>query len=234
MEQNIKENKMESNSKENTAKTYSIEEILNIINESAKNKKPLPEDVEMLLKTLNSGENEKENKYTKNQSMGNISYTEGLSLDDIKAINDYAYKQTENYTKTPFNMENPEHREYFEYFKAQAYKNKEKEMKLKKFDESLHEKYGDMYESVEKAARNTFESMAFKDARDIISSRMHGNVEKLLLFYDSVFNEMVAKQKQMEEMPAKTEEGSIIFPPKAIKGGNFKADKNIKTYENFI
>ena len=79
MEQNIKENKMESNSKENTAKTYSIEEILNIINESAKNKKPLPEDVEMLLKTLNSGENEKENKHTKNQSMGNISYTEGLS-----------------------------------------------------------------------------------------------------------------------------------------------------------
>ena len=167
-------------------------------------------------------------------AVGSIGYIEGLSLEDIKAINEYAAKQVENYVKAQFDINNPAHREYFEYFKQQALKEKEKEIKLRKFDESLHEKYGDMYESVEQAARSTFESMAFKDARDILSSRMHGNVEKLLSFYDSVFNEVVNKKEQMENKAIKDSEKNIIFPPKAMNGGSYKQVKNNNTYENFI
>lgn len=238
MEQNInKENQMQTKAQaqnrqsEKTNKTYSVEEILKMVNESNKNNTALPKEIEMLINSI-KGEESKESEKNTKQSLS-MNYIEGLSLEDIKKINEYAYKQVENYTKAPFNMENMEHREYFEYFKQQALKEKEKQIKMKKFDESLHEKYGEMYESVEKAARNTFESMAFKDARDIISSRMHGNVEKLLSFYDSVFNEMVSKQKQAEDV-VHTQEGRIMFPPKALNGSSVKTTANKNTYENFI
>lgn len=231
MEQNINNQKQTDNkSAEKSMKSYSVEDILKIINESAKNKTALPKEIEMLIDCIKGNESKENEKNTK-QSLS-MNYIDGLSLEDIKGINEYASKQVENYTKTPFNAENIEHREYFEYFKQQALKEKEKQIKLRKFDESLHEKYGDMYESVEKAARNAFESMAFKDARDIISSRMHGNVEKLLSFYDSIFNEMTSGKKQQEAVH--TQDGSIIFPPKAINGSSVKTNANKNTYENFI
>lgn len=232
MEQNINnQEQIENKTSEKGSKTYSVEDILKIISESRKNKTSLPDEIEMLLKSLQNEESKERGKNTK-QSLS-INYIDGLSLEDIKSINEYAYKQVENYLKTPFNAENIEHMEYFEYFKQQALKEKEKQIKLRKFYESLHEKYGDMYESVEKAARNAFESMAFKEAREILSFRMHGNVEKLLSFYDSVFNEMTSGQKQAETA-VHTKEGNIIFPPKALKGGSIKNADSKNTYENFI
>lgn len=216
-------------------KTYSVEEILKIISQAGNDKKKLPRDIIMLLENMqNISKAEDKENTEKNMAVGSIGYIEGLSLEDIKAINEYAAKQVENYVKAQFDINNPAHREYFEYFKQQALKEKEKEIKLRKFDESLHEKYGDMYESVEQAARSTFESMAFKDARDILSSRMHGNVEKLLSFYDSVFNEVVNKKEQMEKEAIKDSEKNIIFPPKALNGSSVKTTANKNTYENFI
>ena len=239
MEQNInKETQMQTKAQaqnkqaEKANKTYSVEEILKMVSESNKNNTALPKEIEMLINSIKGEESKEREKNTK-QSLS-MNYIEGLSLEDIKAINEYAAKQVENYVKAQFDMNNPAHREYFEYFKQQALKEKEKEIKLRKFDESLHEKYGDMYESVEQAARSIFESMAFKDARDILSSRMHGNVEKLLSFYDSVFNEVVTKKEQMENKAMKDSEKNIIFPPKAMNGGSYKQVKNNNTYENFI
>lgn len=213
-------------------KKYSLDEILNMVSESSKNNTPLPKEIEMLLKGMQEVANPKTTGKNEDKVIQNsVGFVEGLSLDDIKSINENARMQVENYIKAPFDVNNPEHKEYFEYFKQKALKEKEKEVKLRKFYASLHDKYGDMYDSVEKAARNTFESMAFKDARDILSSRMHGNVEKLLSFYDSVFNEMQSRQ---QESPVKAEDGSVIFPPKAMKGGSVKHVKNKNTYENFI
>ena len=69
-----------------------------------------------------------------------VSYIDGLSLEDIKYINEQAVSSVEKYTKEKFNMENISHREYFEYFKQQVLKEKEQEIKIKQFEKSLHEK----------------------------------------------------------------------------------------------
>ena len=53
------------------------------------------------------------------------SYIDGLSLEDIKYINEQAAHHVEKYTGENFNMENIIHREYFEYFKQQVLKAKE-------------------------------------------------------------------------------------------------------------
>ena len=71
-------------------------------------------------------QNSKNMQNTKNMQQGlSYQYIEGLSLEDIKYINDYAVKQTERYTNEKFDMSNLAHREYFEYFKQQLLKSKE-------------------------------------------------------------------------------------------------------------
>lgn len=156
-------------------------------------------------------------------------YIEGLTLEDIKYINDYAVKQTEKYTNEKFDMSNLSHREYFEYFKQQLLKSKENEIKLRQFEADLQEKYGSMYPQVESAARNAFENMAYRDARNIILSRMKGDIDSLITFYDNIYKGM---QSEKGSMQAKE---NMIFPPKAVKGGNYANNgRNKPAYENFI
>lgn len=159
-----------------------------------------------------------------------VSYIEGLSLEDIKYINEQAVSSVEKYTKEKFNMENAAHREYFEYFKQQALKEKEQEIKMKQFEKSLHEKYGPMYEQVETAARNAFENMAYRDAKNIIMSRMKGDIETLITFYDNIYKGLQSEKKMKENVNE-----NMVFPPKAIKGGNYaNAGQKQAGYENFI
>lgn len=159
-----------------------------------------------------------------------VSYIEGLSLEDIKYINEQAVSSVEKYTKEKFNMENVAHREYFEYFKQQALKAKEQEIKMKQFEKSLHEKYGPMYEQVETAARNAFENMTYRDAKNIIMSRMKGDIEILLTFYDNIYKGLQSEKKMKENVNE-----NMVFPPKAIKGGNYtNAGQKQAGYENFI
>lgn len=159
-----------------------------------------------------------------------VSYIEGLSLEDIKYINEQAVSSVEKYTKEKFNMENVAHREYFEYFKQQALKEKEQEIKMKQFEKSLHEKYGPMYEQVETAARNAFENMAYRDAKNIIMSRMKGDIETLITFYDNIYKGLQSEKKMKENVNE-----NMVFPPKAIKGGNYtNAGQKQAGYENFI
>ena len=148
MENKIEEVKQQKAVKNmENVKTYSVEEILKIISQAGNDKKKLPRDIIMLLENMqNISKAENKDNTEKNMAVGSIGYIEGLSLEDIKAINEYAAKQVENYLKAQFDINNPAHREYFEYFKQQALKEKEKQIKMKKFDESLHEKYGEMYE----------------------------------------------------------------------------------------
>lgn len=159
-----------------------------------------------------------------------VSYIDGLSLEDIKYINEQAVSSVEKYTKEKFNMENVAHREYFEYFKQQALKEKEQEIKMKQFEKSLHEKYGPMYEQVETAARNAFENMAYRDAKNIIMSRMKGDIETLITFYDNIYKGLQSEKKMKENVNE-----NMVFPPKAIKGGNYtNAGQKQAGYENFI
>lgn len=159
-----------------------------------------------------------------------VSYIDGLSLEDIKYINEQAVSSVEKYTKEKFNMENVAHREYFEYFKQQALKAKEQEIKMKQFEKSLHEKYGPMYEQVETAARNAFENMAYRDAKNIIMSRMKGDIETLITFYDNIYKGLQSEKKMKENVNE-----NMVFPPKAIKGGNYtNAGQKQAGYENFI
>lgn len=159
-----------------------------------------------------------------------VSYIDGLSLEDIKYINEQAVSSVEKYTKEKFNMENVAHREYFEYFKQQALKEKEQEIKMKQFEKSLHEKYGPMYEQVETAARNAFENMAYRDAKNIIMSRMKGDIETLIAFYDNIYKGLQSEKKMKENVNE-----NMVFPPKAIKGGNYaNASQKQAGYENFI
>lgn len=159
-----------------------------------------------------------------------VSYIDGLSLEDIKYINEQAVSSVEKYTKEKFNMENVAHREYFEYFKQQALKEKEQEIKMKQFEKSLHEKYGPMYEQVETAARNAFENMTYRDAKNIIMSRMKGDIEILLTFYDNIYKGLQSEKKMKENVNE-----NMVFPPKAIKGGNYtNAGQKQAGYENFI
>lgn len=159
-----------------------------------------------------------------------VSYIDGLSLEDIKYINEQAVSSVEKYTKEKFNMENVAHREYFEYFKQQALKEKEQEIKMKQFEKSLHEKYGPMYEQVETAARNAFENMAYRDAKNIIMSRMKGDIETLITFYDNIYKGLQSEKKMKDNVNE-----NMVFPPKAIKGGNYtNAGQKQAGYENFI
>lgn len=159
-----------------------------------------------------------------------VSYIDGLSLEDIKYINEQAVSSVEKYTKEKFNVENVAHREYFEYFKQQALKEKEQEIKMKQFEKSLHEKYGPMYEQVETAARNAFENMAYRDAKNIIMSRMKGDIETLITFYDNIYKGLQSEKKMKENVNE-----NMVFPPKAIKGGNYtNAGQKHAGYENFI
>lgn len=159
-----------------------------------------------------------------------VSYIDGLSLEDIKYINEQAVSSVEKYTKEKFNMENVAHREYFEYFKQQALKEKEQEIKMKQFEKSLHEKYGPMYEQVETAARNAFENMAYRDAKNIIMSRMKGDIETLITFYDNIYKGLQSEKKMKDNVNE-----NMVFPPKAIKGGNYaNAGQKQTGYENFI
>lgn len=159
-----------------------------------------------------------------------VSYIDGLSLEDIKYINEQAVSSVEKYTKEKFNMENVAHREYFEYFKQQALKEKEQEIKMKQFEKSLHEKYGPMYEQVETAARNAFENMAYRDAKNIIMSRMKGDIETLITFYDNIYKGLQSEKKMKENVNE-----NMVFPPKAIQGGNYtNAGQKQTGYENFI
>lgn len=208
-------------------KKYSVEDIIKIFNENKGSENNMPEDILKLINTFSTPmkKDEKNNMFTSKH----MEYMEGITLDDIRLINEYAVNEVEKYTKEPFDMSKTNHQDYFAYFKEKAVKEKEKEIKIKNFDKSLHEKYGDKYESVESAARDAFESMAFKDARDILSSRMHGNVERLLEFYDNIFKEITA----CENIENK-KETEIVFPPNSIQGGNYKNNEKKSTYEDFI
>ena len=103
MEQNInKETQMQTKAQaqnkqaEKANKTYSVEEILKMVSESNKNNTALPKEIEMLINSIKGEESKEREKNTK-QSLS-MNYIEGLSLEDIKKINEYAYKQVENYT----------------------------------------------------------------------------------------------------------------------------------------
>lgn len=188
----------------------------------------IPKEILSLFEELYTKRKEQEN--TKQVQAGSVTYIEGMSLEDIKYINETALQQTEKYTNEKFNMENSTHREYFEYFKQKLLKTKEYEIKMKQFEESLHEKYGTMYEEVENAAINAFENMAYRDARNIILSRMKGDMETLITFYDNIY-----KSLQSEKDDSKNISENVIFPPKAIKGGNYiNSSKKQSGYENFI
>lgn len=236
MNENIKD-------KETNSKNMDIQEFLDKCKTGNIDEKNIPAEILSVFEMLYAKRKEQEQAETKqnksakentalNMQSGTpaVSYIEGLSLEDIKYINEQAVSLVEKYTGEKFNMENVAHREYFEYFKQQALKAKEQEIKMKQFEKSLHEKYGPMYEQVETAARNAFENMAYRDAKTIIMSRMKGDIETLITFYDNIYKGLVSDKKAQAGINENT-----VFPPKAIKGGNYaNASQKQAGYENFI
>lgn len=236
MNENIKD-------KETYNKNMNMQEFLDKCKTGNIDEKNIPAEILSLFEMLYAKRKEqeqaesKQNNAEKENTAGNmqanmpsVSYIDGLSLEDIKYINEQAVSSVEKYTKEKFNMENVSHREYFEYFKQQALKEKEQEIKIKQFEKSLHEKYGPMYDQVETAARNAFENMAYRDAKNIIMSRMKGDIETLITFYDNIYKGLQSEKKAKENINENT-----VFPPKAIKGGNYtNAAHKQAGYENFI
>lgn len=236
MNENIKD-------KETNSKNMDIQEFLDKCKTGNIDEKNIPAEILSVFEMLYAKRKEQEQAETKqnksakentalNMQSGTpaVSYIEGLSLEDIRYINEQAVSLVEKYTGEKFNMESVAHREYFEYFKQQALKAKEQEIKMKQFEKSLHEKYGTMYEQVETAARNAFENMAYRDAKNIIMSRMKGDIETLITFYDNIYKGLVSDKKAQAGINENT-----VFPPKAIKGGNYaNASQKQAGYENFI
>lgn len=230
MNENIKD-------KEINNKNMNMQEFLDKCKTGNIDEKNIPVEILSVFEMLYAKRKEQEQADQKENTAGNIhantpavSYIDGLSLEDIKYINEQAVSSVEKYTKEKFNMENVAHREYFEYFKQQALKEKEQEIKMKQFEKSLHEKYGPMYEQVETAARNAFENMAYRDAKNIIMSRMKGDIETLITFYDNIYKGLQSEKKMKENVNE-----NMVFPPKAIKGGNYtNASQKQAGYENFI
>lgn len=234
MNENIKD-------KEINNKNMNIQEFLDKCKTGNIDEKNIPVEIlsvfEMLYAKRKEQAETKQNNSAKENTALNmqsgtpaVSYIDSLSLEDIKYINEQAVSSVEKYTKEKFNMENVAHREYFEYFKQQALKEKEQEIKMKQFEKSLHEKYGPMYEQVETAARNAFENMAYRDAKNIIMSRMKGDIETLITFYDNIYKGLQSEKKMKENVNE-----NMVFPPKAIKGGNYtNAGQKQAGYENFI
>ena len=230
MNENIKEKKTNS-------KNMDIQEFLDKCKTGNIDEKNIPAEILSVFEMLYAKRKEQEQADQKENTAGNIhantpavTYIEGLSLEDIKGINEQAVYLVEKYTGEKFNMESVTHREYFEYFKHQILKSKEQEIKMKQFEKSLHEKYGTMYEQVETVARNAFENMAYKDAKNIIMSRMKGDIETLITFYDNVYKGLESDKKAKETVNENT-----VFPPKAIKGGNYvNTGQKSSGYENFI
>ena len=236
MNENIKD-------KETNSKNMDIQEFLDKCKTGNIDEKNIPAEILSVFEMLYAKRKEQEQAETKqnksakentalNMQSGTpaVSYIEGLSLEDIRYINEQAVSLVEKYTDEKFNMESVAHREYFEYFKQQILKAKEQEIKMKQFEKSLHEKYGTMYEQVETAARNAFENMAYRDAKTIIMSRMKGDIETLITFYDNIYKGLVSDKKAQAGINENT-----VFPPKAIKGGNYaNASQKQAGYENFI
>lgn len=236
MNENIKD-------KEKNNKNITMQEFLDKCKTGNIDEKNIPEEILSLFEMLYAKRKEQEQAVNKENNSAKenaalamqantpaVSYIEGLSLEDIKYINEHAVKSVEQYTKEKFNNENAAHREYFEYFKQQALKDKEQEIKMKQFEKSLHEKYGPMYEQVETAARNAFENMAYRDAKNIIMSRMKGDIETLITFYDNIYKGLQSEAKAKDNV-----NGNTVFPPKAIKGGNYAhTGQKQAGYENFI
>ncbi len=236
MNENIKD-------KETNSKNMNMQEFLDKCRTGNIDEKNIPAEILSVFEILYTKrkereqvENKQNNSAKENTSLSMqahtsaVSYIDGLSLEDIKHINEQAVSSVEKYTKEKFNMENVSHREYFEYFKQQVLKEKEQEIKIKQFEKSLHEKYGTMYEQVETAARNAFENMAYRDAKNIIMSRMKGDIETLITFYDNIYKGLQSEKKAKESINENT-----VFPPKAIKGGNYSnACQKQAGYENFI
>lgn len=230
MNENIKD-------KETNNKNMNMQEFLYKCKTGNIDEKNIPVEILSVFEMLYAKRKEQEQAENKQNTAGNMqpnipaaAYIDGLSLEDIKYINEQAVSSVEKYTKEKFNMENVAHREYFEYFKQQALKEKEQEIKMKQFEKSLHEKYGTMYEQVETAARNAFENMAYRDAKNIIMSRMKGDIETLITFYDNIYKGLQSEKKMKENVNE-----NMVFPPKAIKGGNYtNAGQKQAGYENFI
>ncbi len=236
MNENIKD-------KETNSKNMNMQEFLDKCKTGNIDEKNIPAEILSVFEILYTKrkereqvENKQNNSAKENTSLSMqshtsaVSYIDGLSLEDIKHINEQAVSSVEKYTEEKFNMENVSHREYFEYFKQQLLKEKEQEIKIKQFEKSLHEKYGQMYEQVETAARNAFENMAYRDAKNIIMSRMKGDIETLITFYDNIYKGLQSEKKAKESINENT-----VFPPKAIKGGNYSnACQKQAGYENFI
>lgn len=236
MNENIKD-------KETNDKNMNMQEFLDKCKTGNIDEKNIPVEILSVFEMLYAKRKEQEQAETKQNNSAKentalniqsgtpaVSYIDGLSLEDIKYINEQAVSSVEKYTKEKFNMENVAHREYFEYFKQQALKEKEQEIKMKQFEKNLHEKYGLMYEQVETAARNAFENMAYRDAKNIIMSRMKGDIETLITFYDNIYKGLQSEKKMKENVNE-----NMVFPPKAIKGGNYtNAGQKQAGYENFI
>lgn len=230
MNENIKD-------KEINNKNMNMQEFLDKCKTGNIDEKNIPVEILSVFEMLYAKRKEQEQADQKENTAGNmqantpaVSYIEDLSLEDIKYINEQAVSSVEKYTGEKFNMESVTHREYFEYFKQQALKEKEQEIKMKQFEKSLHEKYGPMYEQVETAARNAFENMAYRDAKNIIMSRMKGDIETLITFYDNIYKGLQSEKKMKENVNE-----NMVFPPKAIKGGNYtNAGQKQAGYENFI
>lgn len=236
MNENIKD-------KETNDKNMNMQEFLDKCKTGNIDEKNIPVEILSVFEMLYAKRKEQEQAETKQNNSAKentalniqsgtpaVSYIDGLSLEDIKYINEQAVSSVEKYTKEKFNMENVAHREYFEYFKQQALKEKEQEIKMKQFEKNLHEKYGSMYEQVETAARNAFENMAYRDAKNIIMSRMKGDIETLITFYDNIYKGLQSEKKMKENVNE-----NMVFPPKAIKGGNYtNAGQKQAGYENFI
>lgn len=228
---------MNENIKDKETNSINIQELLDKCKTENIDETNIPKDLLLIFEMLYAKRKEQEQAENKQNTAGNMqlnipaaAYIDGLSLEDIKYINEQSAVNVEKYTGEKFNMENVSHREYFEYFKQQALKEKEQEMKINQFEKSLHEKYGSMYEQVETAARNAFENMAYRDAKNIIMSRMKGDIETLITFYDNIYKGLQSEKKAKENINADT-----VFPPKAIKGGNYaNAAQKQAGYENFI
>lgn len=236
MNENIKD-------KETNDKNMNMQEFLDKCKTGNIDEKNIPVEILSVFEMLYAKRKEQEQAETKQNNSAKentalniqsgtpaVSYIDGLSLEDIKYINEQAVSSVEKYTNEKFNMENVAHREYFEYFKQQALKEKEQEIKMKQFEKNLHEKYGLMYEQVETAARNAFENMAYRDAKNIIMSRMKGDIETLITFYDNIYKGLQSEKKMKENVNE-----NMVFPPKAIKSGNYtNAGQKQAGYENFI
>ena len=146
MNENIKD-------KETNSKNMDIQEFLDKCKTGNIDEKNIPAEILSVFEMLYAKRKEQEQAETKqnksakentalNMQSGTpaVSYIEGLSLEDIRYINEQAVSLVEKYTGEKFNMESVAHREYFEYFKQQALKAKEQEIKMKQFEKSLHEK----------------------------------------------------------------------------------------------